>query len=125
MILRAVPFVLFALLGAFPAMGQPAPGTGRGGAGQGGGGPGDTGPARGGGGLADPTGEGPGGIPHFTTPTADYCAHLNREVARQGRGPDRIARALADEGARMCDRGQYRGGVVRLRRALALMRGSR
>jgi hypothetical protein len=66
--------------------------------------------------------------PHMTTPTADYCAHLNREVAR-ARGAGAVqggpSTALADEGARMCDRGQYRGGVVRLRRALALMRNGR
>ncbi len=65
--------------------------------------------------------------PHLTTPTADYCAHLNREVGRQqGSGaPQPSARSLAEEGARMCDRGQYRGGVVRLRRALILMRAPR
>lgn len=65
--------------------------------------------------------------PHLTTPTADYCAHLNREVGRQeGSGtPHPSARSLADEGARMCDRGQYRGGVVRLRRALMMMRAPR
>jgi hypothetical protein len=107
---RAGPVVLFVLLGAVPAMGQPAAAPGYGG---------------GGAGLADPAGDGQGGMPHFTTPTAEYCAHLNREVARQGPGPDGTARALADEGARMCDRGQYRGGVVRLRRALALMRSGR
>ena len=63
--------------------------------------------------------------PHLTTPTADYCAHLNREVGRQPGPPQPSARTLAEEGARMCDRGHYRGGVVRLRRALMIMRGPR
>ena len=75
--------------------------------------------------MAQPLDRGP--PPHLTTPTADYCAHLNREVGRQqgNAAQQPSARSLAEEGARMCDRGQYRGGVVRLRRALMMMRGPR
>jgi hypothetical protein len=63
--------------------------------------------------------------PHMTTPTAQYCAHLVGEVASaEDRGlpmtPE--ARVLASEGNRMCEHGHYLGGVVRLRRALAIMR---
>ncbi len=64
----------------------------------------------------------------MTTPTAAYCDHLNREVERQqnrGGPPVGEARQLADEGVRMCDRGLFRGGVVRLRRALGIMRNGR
>jgi hypothetical protein len=63
--------------------------------------------------------------PHMTTPTAQYCAHLSGELARaQDRGLPMTAeaRVLAMEGNRMCERGHYLGGVVRLRRALAIMR---
>ena len=64
-------------------------------------------------------------LPRLMTDRADYCAHLynemmNLERARPSASPD--ARALADEGVRMCDRGHYRGGVARLRRALVLLR---
>ena len=70
----------------------------------------------------------PPAAPHMTTPTPAYCTHLNGEIERaQGRGAtlEGHARYLAAEGARMCDRGQYRGGVVRLRRALNIMRNGR
>ncbi len=100
MIWRALLIVPLALLGAAPAVGQPLPSA-----------------------------PGPGGaMPHMMTPSADYCAHLNREVDRaRGASPrdGGAANALADEGARMCDRGQYRGGVGRLRRALLLYRNAR
>ena len=92
---RVVVTLLFALLGAVPALAEPVP---------------------------------RGAMPRMTTPTADYCAHLIREVDRarssNPRADDR-ALLLADEGARMCDRGSYRGGVVRLRRALIMMRNGR
>jgi hypothetical protein len=74
--------------------------------------------------LAQPV---PGNAPpHMTTQGAEYCAHLNGEVAQAQH--DRVqapgeALLLADEGARMCDRGHYRAGVARLRRALSIMRG--
>ena len=69
----------------------------------------------------------PSAVPHMTSDTAEYCAHLNNELAR-ARGaaaagaPSPIARRLANEGRHLCDSGLYRAGVMRLRRALSMMR---
>ena len=63
--------------------------------------------------------------PHMMSDGAEYCGHLNREIFRLQNSGFRIvpmARWLSDEGNRMCDRGQYRAGIARLRRALMLMR---
>jgi hypothetical protein len=59
------------------------------------------------------------------TDTPEYCWHLANEVAveqRQAREPSPDVRVLAGEGRRMCDRGLIRGGILRLRRALLLLR---
>jgi hypothetical protein len=85
--------VVLLLAGVAPALGQPAPGN---------------------------------APPQMTTHGAEYCAHLNGEVAQAQRNraaEPGEARLLADEGARMCERGHYHAGVQRLRRALAIMRG--
>jgi hypothetical protein len=66
--------------------------------------------------------------PHLTTASAQYCDHLRGELARaqdHGAPMPPEAQLLAMEGNRMCDRGHYLGGVVRLRRALAIMRDTR
>ena len=63
--------------------------------------------------------------PKMMTDSPEYCAHLASEMVKiRNRRPLTIpyARDLADEGTRLCDKGQYRGGVARLRRALMLMR---
>ncbi len=63
--------------------------------------------------------------PRMTTDSREYCAHLASEMVKmRNRRPLTLpyARDLADEGTRMCDKGQYRGGVARLRRALMLLR---
>ena len=63
--------------------------------------------------------------PKMTTHSAEYCAHLVAEFARaqRTRGPaPAAARGLADDGMRLCDRGQSRAGVARLRRALHMVR---
>jgi hypothetical protein len=63
--------------------------------------------------------------PHMITDSREYCAHLTSEMTKMGNRqpkPAPYVRDLADEGKRMCDRGQYRAGVARLRRALILMR---
>jgi hypothetical protein len=59
------------------------------------------------------------------TDTPEYCWHLANEVAaaqRQVREPSPDVRMLAGEGQRMCDHGLIRGGILRLRRALLLLR---
>lgn len=65
--------------------------------------------------------------PRMMTDSSEYCNHLNGEMQKlrnhhRSAGPD--AGSLADEGKRMCDNGQYRGGVARLRRALMLMKNA-
>lgn len=64
--------------------------------------------------------------PRMTTQTPEYCNHLKNEMARAQRSRGVVpgeARVLADEGTRLCDRGQYKAGVSRLRRALFISRG--
>jgi hypothetical protein len=59
------------------------------------------------------------------TDTPEYCWHLASEVAatpREFRQLPPEVRMLALEGQRMCDRGLIRGGILRLRRALLLLR---
>jgi hypothetical protein len=61
------------------------------------------------------------------TDTPEYCWHLANEVAveqRDAREPSPDVRLLAGEGQRMCDRGLIRGGILRLRRALQLLRAA-
>lgn len=63
--------------------------------------------------------------PKMTTHSAEYCAHLVAEFARAqrtGGSAPAEARGLAEDGMRLCDRGQYRAGVARLRRALHMVR---
>jgi hypothetical protein len=59
------------------------------------------------------------------TDTPEYCWHLANEVAveqREARDPSPDVRVLAGEGRRMCDRGLIKGGILRLRHALLLLR---
>ncbi|MEJ0019285.1 MAG: hypothetical protein WDN25_22575 [Acetobacteraceae bacterium] len=60
-----------------------------------------------------------------TSDTPEYCLHLLDRVAELVRGagspPPREVTYLSTEGQRMCDQGQTRGGIMRLRRALMLM----
>lgn len=58
--------------------------------------------------------------------TPQYCLQLLDRVSRlvrlaPGPAPEEVA-SLSTEGRRMCDQGQVRGGILRLRRALMLMR---
>jgi hypothetical protein len=60
------------------------------------------------------------------TDTPQYCLQLLDRVSRLVRiapspPPEEVA-SLSTEGRRMCDQGQVRGGILRLRRALMLMR---
>lgn len=66
--------------------------------------------------------------PRVITDTSDYCRQLRRMVedgVRQATVPPPWGVAmLTDEGARMCDQGLVRGGIVRLRRALMMLRAT-
>jgi hypothetical protein len=57
--------------------------------------------------------------------TPEYCLHLLDRVSEMVRGapfpPPQEVTFLSSEGQRMCDQGQTRGGIQRLRRALVLM----
>ena len=67
-------------------------------------------------------------IPRITTDSREYCDVLGGRVAVMHRlvaTPPPEATALASEGERLCAQGQYRNGVARLRRALALLRSVR
>jgi hypothetical protein len=61
-----------------------------------------------------------------TSDTPEYCLHLFDRVSEMVRGasapPPQEVTFLSSEGQRMCDQGQTRGGILRLRRALMLMR---
>jgi hypothetical protein len=64
-----------------------------------------------------------------TTDTPQYCLQLLdrvSELVRVNAHPPEEVTSLSTEGQRMCDQGQTRGGIMRLRRALVLLRqGSR
>ena len=60
-----------------------------------------------------------------TTDTPEYCLKLLDRVSEMVRiasaPPPQEVSSLSSEGQRMCDQGQTRGGILRLRRALMLM----
>jgi len=60
-----------------------------------------------------------------TSDTPEYCLHLLDRVSEMvrvaGSSPPQEVTVLSSEGQRMCDQGQTRGGILRLRRALMLM----
>jgi hypothetical protein len=60
-----------------------------------------------------------------TTDTPQYCLTLLdrvSELVRMNTHPPDEVTNLSAEGQRMCDEGQTRGGIMRLRRALVLLR---
>lgn len=61
-----------------------------------------------------------------TTDTPEYCLHLHDLLGGQLRGlrgqPSTEVTDLSREGQLMCDQGQVRAGILRLRQALVLMR---
>jgi hypothetical protein len=60
-----------------------------------------------------------------TTDTPQYCLQLLdrvSELVRVSAHPPQEVTSLSTEGQRMCDQGQTRGGIMRLRRALVLLR---
>ncbi len=60
-----------------------------------------------------------------TTDTMEYCLHLADVVGTMTRAADKQppsdVRDLSSEGRRMCDEGQVRGGILRLRQAVTIM----
>jgi hypothetical protein len=60
-----------------------------------------------------------------TSDTPEFCLHLLDRVSEMVRAagvpPPQEVTFLSSEGQRMCDQGQTRGGILRLRRALMLM----
>ncbi len=63
-----------------------------------------------------------------TTDTPQYCLQLLDEVSELVRikaNPPEEVSNLSTEGQRMCVQGQTRGGIMRLRRALVLLRQGR
>jgi hypothetical protein len=65
----------------------------------------------------------------ITSDTPEYCLHLLDRVSSLVREsvqpPPHEVTDLSSEGQRMCDHGQTRGGIMRLRRALVLMQQAR
>jgi hypothetical protein len=65
------------------------------------------------------------GAVQITSDTPEYCLHLLDVVSAMVRQavqpPPRAVSDLSSEGQRMCDHGQTRGGIMRLRKALVLM----
>jgi hypothetical protein len=64
--------------------------------------------------------------PIVTSDTPEYCGVLMNRITGITRAtavppPTEVA-ALSEEGERMCVHGQTRGGILRLRRALEIMR---
>lgn len=62
-----------------------------------------------------------------TSDTPEYCLHLLDRVSELVRTaatpPPQEVTSLSSEGQKMCDQGQTRGGILRLRRALLMMIG--
>ncbi len=56
-----------------------------------------------------------------TSDTPEYCAQLQLRLARIAPVMEDVRRLVA-EGREMCDHGEVRGGIVRLRRALVLQK---
>jgi hypothetical protein len=54
------------------------------------------------------------------TDTVEYCGQLQRMILKRPNRPPDINKLLA-EGQRMCDHGEVRPGISRLRRALWLL----
>lgn len=64
-------------------------------------------------------------VPRITSHSRDYCAYLTERLDalmfNAHLAPSAQVISLSEEGRRMCDVGQVRGGVARLRRAVMLL----
>jgi|SRR5579871_3328030 len=60
-----------------------------------------------------------------TSDTPEYCLHLFDRLSELVRvaetPPPQEVTSLSSEGQKMCDQGQTRGGILRLRRALVML----
>jgi predicted small lipoprotein YifL len=76
--------------------------------------------------LGLPVADGQTPVEQVTTDTPEYCLHLLERLRQieRGRPPSQDVAFLSDEGRRMCDHGQVRAGITRLRRAMQIMLGS-
>ena len=76
--------------------------------------------------LGVPIVDGQTPVEQVTTDTPEYCLHLLERLRQieRGRPPSQDVAFLSDEGRRMCDHGQIRAGITRLRRAMQIMLGS-
>jgi hypothetical protein len=76
--------------------------------------------------LGVPVVDGQTPVEQVTTDTPEYCLHLLERLRQieRGRPPSQDVAFLSDEGRRMCDHGQIRAGITRLRRAMQIMLGS-
>jgi hypothetical protein len=76
--------------------------------------------------LGVPVVDGQTPVEQVTTDTPEYCLHLLERLRQieRGRPPSQDVAFLSDEGRRMCDHGQVRAGITRLRRAMQIMLGS-
>lgn len=67
-----------------------------------------------------------GDVTRVITDTAGYCVQLRttiEDLMRQAPVPPPLGVAvLSEQGARMCEEGFVRGGLIRLRRALIMLR---
>ena len=71
---------------------------------------------------------GQGAPAQITTDTPQYCLQLLdrvSELVRVRAHPPQDVTELSSEGERMCNQGQTRGGIMRLRRALVLLEQQR
>ncbi len=64
-----------------------------------------------------------GPVERLTTDTPEFCQHLvgRLEQAEQAKPTSQAVLTLAGEGRRMCDHGEARRGVHRLRRAMRML----
>ncbi len=64
-----------------------------------------------------------GRVERLTTDTPEFCHHLSSRLTEAERitPPPQAVQTLADEGRMMCDHGEVRRGVHRLRRAFRLL----
>ena len=75
--------------------------------------------------LGVPIVDGQTPVEQVTTDTPEYCLHLLQRLRHieQARPPPKDVSYLSDEGKLMCDHGQTRAGITRLRRAMQIMLG--